>query len=88
MLRRAVVWRLIAVNPVAATDRPRLRRAEVNVLSEAEVARLWTAYTEAREAADDQERPWWRLAHVLADLRRARGGTASRRADQVVRPSS
>jgi hypothetical protein len=28
MLRRAVVWRLIPVNPVAAVDRPRLRRPD------------------------------------------------------------
>jgi integrase len=65
MLRRAVVWRLIPVNPVAAVDRPRLRRPDMSVLTEAEVARLWTAYMDAQKAATEEERAWWRLAHAL-----------------------
>ena len=65
MLRRAVRWRLIPRNPVEAVDRPRLRRAEMAVLTEVEVAKLWAAYEDLWGAADKAEQPWWRLAQAL-----------------------
>jgi integrase len=78
MLRRAVVWRLIPVNPVAAVDRPRLRRPEMSILTEIEIARLWTAYREAQQASSDDERPWWQLARALTFVAL---GTALRRGE-------
>jgi integrase len=46
MLKQAVRWRLIRVNPVTAAERPRVEHTEMNVLSEAEIAALLAAYTE------------------------------------------
>jgi hypothetical protein len=51
MLMRAVRWRLIGRNPVQDCDRPRLQQAEMNVLTETEIAHLWTAYTQLEKDA-------------------------------------
>lgn len=80
MLRRAVVWRLIPTNPVAAVERPRARKTEMNVLSETEIARLWAAYTTAIEAAEATEAPWWRLARAVTFVAL---GTALRRGEML-----
>jgi integrase len=79
MLKRAVRWRLIRHNPVSDCDRPRAHQAEMNVLTETEIARLWTAYTELEyDAADDEQREWWRLARTITYVAL---GTAMRRGE-------
>jgi integrase len=65
MLKRAVRWRLIRSNPVTETERPRYRQPEMNILSETEIARLWTAYTQLEQDASEEERVWWRLARTI-----------------------
>lgn len=66
MLKRAVRWRLIRRNPVTDCERPRVEQPELNVLSEVEIARLWSAYGELeREAEDEDARAWWRIAQAL-----------------------
>ena len=78
MLKRAVRWRLIERNPVADCERPRLERPELNVLSESEIARLWSAYGELEAEAEPEERVWWRLARTLTFVAL---GTALRRGE-------
>jgi integrase len=79
MLKRAVRWRLISRNPVQDCDRPRLQQAEMNVLTETEIARLWTAYTQLeRDAEEEEEKTWWRLARTLTFVAL---GTALRRGE-------
>ena len=78
MLKRAVRWRLIARNPVHDTDRPRVAQPERNILSAAEIARLWTAYTILEREADEAERDWW---HVARTLTFTALGTAMRRGE-------
>ena len=66
MFRRAVAWRLIRTNPNAQVDRPRLVQPEIAVLTEAEIARLATAYSELElEAKTESATGWWRLARVV-----------------------
>ncbi len=65
MLRRAVVWRLIRTNPVSSIDRPSLAQPEMSVLTEAEIARLASAYDELADEASKAERPWWLLAKAI-----------------------
>jgi integrase len=65
MLRRATIWRLIRSNPVDSIDRPRVSETEMNILSEAEIARLIAAYDQLTRAADKDERQWWQLAKAL-----------------------
>ena len=55
MLKRAVRWRLIRHNPVTDCDRPRLQQADMNILTEPEIAHLWTAYTSKSKPRDDGE---------------------------------
>lgn len=78
MFKVAARWQLVTANPVALVERPRVEQPEMNVLSEAEVAALAGAYRELELAADESERPWWRLARrlVLVAL-----GTALRRGE-------
>lgn len=80
MLRRAVVWRLIRTNPIASVDRPSVVQPEMSVLTEAEIARLTSAYDELAAEASATERPWWLLAKaiVLTAL-----GTALRRGELI-----
>jgi integrase len=79
MLKRAVRWRLIRHNPVSDCDRPRLQQAELNVLTETEIARLWTSYTQLeQDAPDAEQREWWRLARTLTYVGL---GTAMRRGE-------
>jgi integrase len=66
MLKRAVRWRLIRHNPVSDCDRPRAQQSELNVLTETEIARLWTAYQQLEnDATDSEQREWWQLARTL-----------------------
>jgi integrase len=79
MLKRAVRWRLIRHNPVSDCDRPRVHQTEMNVLTETEIARLWTAYTQLEtDAANDEQKEWWRLARTLTFVAL---GTAMRRGE-------
>jgi integrase len=79
MLKRAVRWRLIQRNPVTDAERPRIEQAEMNVLNESEIARLWHAYHELEQRADAQtERVWWQLARTLTFVALA---TAMRRGE-------
>jgi Phage integrase, N-terminal SAM-like domain len=61
MFKVAQRWRLVHTNPVTGVDRPRVEQAEMNILSEAEIARLLVAYGELALEADEDERAWWRL---------------------------
>jgi integrase len=57
MLKVAVRWRLIRTNPVTEVETPRVETKELNVLTEAEIARLLTTYREFElETEDEQER--------------------------------
>jgi len=79
MLKRAVRWRLIRHNPVSDCDRPRVHQTEMNVLTETEIARLWTAYTQLEtDAANDEQKEWWWLARTITFVAL---GTAMRRGE-------
>jgi integrase len=78
MLKRAVRWRLIQRNPVSDCERPRVEPPELNVLSEVEIARLWSAYGELETEAAPEEQLWWRLARTLTFVAL---GTAMRRGE-------
>ena len=78
MLKRAVRWRLIARNPVLDCERPRVEQPEMNVLTEAEIARLWSAYGELEAEADEDVKRWWRLSRTLTFVGL---GTAMRRGE-------
>ena len=78
MLKRAVRWRLISRNPVTDCERPRVEQPELNVLSELEIARLWSAYGELEAEAEPEEQAWWRLARTLTYVAL---GTAMRRGE-------
>jgi integrase len=79
MLKRAVRCRLIQCNPLQDCDRPRLQQAELNVLTETEIARLWSAYTQLeRDAEDEEQKAWWRLARTITFVAL---GTALRRGE-------
>jgi integrase len=78
MLKTAIRWRLIQTNPVSDAERPRVHQAEMNVLTESEIARLWTAYEELECAAETSEQHWWQLARTLTFVAL---GTALRRGE-------
>lgn len=65
MLKRAVRWRVIQRNPVQDADRPRVNQPELNILTAAEIGRLWTAYHELEQSAASDEQQWWRLARTI-----------------------
>jgi integrase len=82
--KRAVRLRLMTRNPVTDVERPRIEQPEMSVLSEVEIARLWTAYGELEaEAEVDTEATgaraaWWRLARTITFTAL---GTAMRRGE-------
>jgi integrase len=78
MLKRAVRWRLIQRNPVLDVERPRVEQAEMNVLSEVEIARLWSAYGELEAERPPVDKVWWCLARTLTFVAL---GTAMRRGE-------
>lgn len=71
-------WRLVSTNPVAAAERPRLDPPEMNVLDEAEIARLLGAYVELEGEATPSEAPWWRVSRRIVVVAL---GTALRRGE-------
>ena len=77
MFKVAIRWRLVRTNPVALVDRPRVENPEMNVLSEAEIARLLAAYAELEGEAGDAERPLV-ASHAPSRRRRARNGSLRR----------
>jgi integrase len=78
MLKRAARWRLMHSNPVAGCERPREEQVEMNVLTESEIALLWSAYGALERDAPVEERIWWRLARTLTFVAL---GTAMRRGE-------
>jgi integrase len=78
MFKVALRWRLVQANPVLLVDAPTPRRPKMNVLTEAEIARLLAAYVELEAEADEADRPWWRLARRITTLALA---TALRRGE-------
>lgn len=52
MFEVAIRWRLVSQNPVAMIDRPRVEQADTPVLTESEIARLLSAYTELEREAE------------------------------------
>ncbi len=80
MFRRAIVWRLIRMNPVASIDRPRMEQPEMSVLSEAEIARLSVAYGELAAETTEREHEWWLLAKAIVVTAL---GTALRRGELI-----
>lgn len=78
MLKPAVRWRLLRSNPVADAERPRLEDPDMRVLSEEQIAALWRAYRMLEAEADEEKRPWWRLARTITFVAL---GTAMRRGE-------
>jgi integrase len=78
MFKVAIRWRLARSNPVRMIDLPRADEGEMNVLTEVEIARLLTAYSELEANADEDERPWWRLSRRIVEVAL---GTALRRGE-------
>lgn len=79
VMKRALRLRLVTRNPVSDVERPRPRHTEMSVLSEVEIARLWSAYADlAAEATDDHERAWWQVARTITFVAL---GTAMRRGE-------
>ena len=79
MLKTAIRWRLIRHNPVSDVERPRVEQPDLNVLTEIEIARLWSAYTQLEtDEPDPEQKQWWRLARTLTFVAL---GTAMRRGE-------
>ncbi len=78
MLKQAVRRRLLRTNPAADVERPRLVEPEMQVLTEGEIAALWTAYAELEARAGDDEQLWWGTARRLVFVAL---GTALRRGE-------
>jgi len=78
MFKVACRWGLVKRNPVTDVERPRVETKEMQVLTEAEIARLLVAYRELEGEASDEDRPWWRLARHLTVVAL---GTALRRGE-------
>jgi integrase len=78
LFKVALRWNLVDRDPTAGVEAPKPGHVEMQVLSEAEIARLLAAYRELAEATDEDERTWWRLT---ARLVRVALGTALRRGE-------
>jgi integrase len=76
MFKVALRWRLVDVDPTICVDPPRADQAEMQVLTQGEVARLLTAYRELAGAAPADE--WWNLTRRLVIVAL---GTALRRGE-------
>jgi integrase len=62
-------WQLVSSNVVGDVDRPRIDSAEMNVLDEAEVARLLTAYRELElDPPEGTAAEWWALVGRIVTL--------------------
>ena len=78
MFRVAIHLQLAQTDPVTLIDLPRVDAAEMQVLSEGEIAALLAGYDELAAEADEHERPWWLLAKRLTAVAL---GTALRRGE-------
>jgi len=84
IFKRAVRLRLITRNPVLDVERPRIEQPEMSVLSEVEIARLWTAYGELEAEAEvdigaaGAQAAWWACARTITFTAL---GTAMRRGE-------
>jgi integrase len=78
MLKVARRWRLTTADPLAEVEPPRAEQPEMQVLTEAEIARLLTAYRELEGEAEHAEREWWELSRRLVEVAL---GTALRRGE-------
>lgn len=77
MFKTARRWRLVAANPLDEVEPPRVEQGEMQVLTEAEIARLLAAYQElGGDDAEDAE--WWGLTRRLVQVAL---GTALRRGE-------
>jgi integrase len=78
MLKQAVRRGLLRTNPAAGVERPRPVEPDMQVLTDTEIARLWTAYGELEASAPADERPWWATVRRLVFVAL---GTALRRGE-------
>ncbi len=78
MLKVARRWRLMVADPLAEVELPRAEQAEMQVLTEAEIARLLTAYRELEAEAPRALREWWALTRRVVEVAL---GTALRRGE-------
>ena len=79
MFKVAQRWRLVTGNPVELVDRPRSEPTEIEVLTEAEIARLLTGYRELEaDPPADTETAWWGITRRLVTVAL---GTALRRGE-------
>jgi integrase len=79
MFKTARRWRLVRVNPLEEVESPRVEQREMHVLTEAEIARLLTAYQELQVQVSDAGDPeWWALTRRLVQVAL---GTALRRGE-------
>lgn len=79
MFRVAKRWKLRTSNPIEDVDAPRVQHVEMNVLTEAEIARLLTAYSElGSDPPEGTEAAWWALTRRLVEVGL---GTALRRGE-------
>jgi len=76
MFKVARRWRLVTSSPLEEVEPPRAEHVEMQVLTEAEIARLLAAYREAEAAGPERE--WWALARRLVETAL---GTALRRGE-------
>ena len=79
MFNVAQRWRLVTLNPVELVDGPVSEQVEMNVLTEAEIARLLAAYAElelTRRRRTNSE--WWQLTDASSSVAL---GTALRRGE-------
>lgn len=56
ILQQAVRRRHLRINPAISVELPKLTQVEMNILTEVEVSRLWTAYGELETPAPDDDR--------------------------------
>ncbi|MBA2569154.1 MAG: site-specific integrase [Actinobacteria bacterium] len=76
MFKVALRWRLVDVDPTAGVESPKSEQPEMQVLTEAEVARLLVAYREL--GGESPEDAWWNLTRRLVTVAL---GTALRRGE-------
>jgi integrase len=78
MFKVARRWRLVTRSPLDEVEPPRPEQAEMNVLSEAEIARLLAAYRQLEQEAPEAAREWWGIARRTVEVAL---GTALRRGE-------
>jgi integrase len=79
MFKTARRWRLVGASPLEEIEPPRLEQREMQVLTEAEITRLLTAYVELQAGAPEgAAAEWWALTQRLVQVAL---GTALRRGE-------